>query len=115
MPEDRFEETKLKITPHITRGLFEGSKSVDIKFVQVGGDPKVANKEVKVAHGGSAELELKFPKVKNTENHVKLEYTCEFEKTNIGQRDYHVWPKTLDIKATLDNSTNAAVGFRFKI
>jgi hypothetical protein len=115
MPDDRFEETKLKITPHVTRGLFEGSKSVDIKFVQVGGDPKVDDKEVKVPRGGSAEHEIKFPKVKNTENHVSLNYSCEFEKTNIGQRDYNVWPKTLDIKATLDNTANAAVGFRFKI
>jgi hypothetical protein len=115
MSDDRFEETKLTITSDVTKGVFEGQKPVDIKFNQVGGDPKIPDKQVMVATGGSASHEVTFPKVKATENHVVVFYDCEFDKNNIGHNDYNVWPKTLEIKATLDNTTKPAERFAFKI
>jgi hypothetical protein len=115
MPDDRFEETKLTITSDVTKGVFEGQKPVDIKFNQFGGDPKVPDKQVMVSTGGSASHEVTFPKVKATENHLVFGYTCEFDKNDVGHNDYNVWPKTLEIKATLDNTTKPAERFAFKI
>jgi hypothetical protein len=114
MPEDRFEETKLTITSVVTKGDFAGEKPVNFKFVQTGGWKKIPDKQVMVSCGGTAKHEVTFPKVKDEENHAAVEYTCEFEAAVILQNDYRVWPKTLEIKATLEDTTKAE-GFAFKI
>jgi hypothetical protein len=114
MPEDRFEETKLKITADVTRGIFEAEKKANITFHQERGEPRIENKELKVPVVGQATHKVSFPKVKPTENHVVLNYEVACEGAVIGANQFRVWPKTLEIEAKLENGDPAA-GFQFKI